>query len=211
MFRWMIIGGVAAAAVAAIATAGCLMHNATDSETTPTRPGSDDKKNPFAVKWTDAPLAKLSAASIKVCKSTGVLTVFEKGEAVKSYHVITGENSGDKEKEGDKRTPEGVFHVVYRNPKSKYVLSLGLDYPNREDADRGLRAGLITKKQHDAIVTAVTRGQQPPWKTALGGEIMIHGAKGNRTGTLGCVSMDDNAIRELYPKIGLGVNVQILP
>ena len=61
--------------------------------------------------------------------------------------MITGASDGDKVKEGDKRTPEGVFHVVYRNPHSKYVLSLGLDYPNAEDADRGLKAGLISEKQ----------------------------------------------------------------
>jgi murein L,D-transpeptidase YafK len=206
MLRWVIIGG----AVALIAVGCCLVHNSMGTDKA-LAVGKAGERPALAVRWTDKPLEPLARPSIKVCKSAGILTVFDGDEAIKSYRVITGAEPGDKEKEGDKRTPEGIFHVVYRNPQSKFVLSLGLDYPNTEDADRGLRAGLITAKQHDAILTAVARGQQPPWDTPLGGEIMIHGAKGDRKGTLGCVSMDDDAIRELYPKIDTGVVVEILP
>ena len=206
MLRWITLGSAAVV----VAVGGCLVHSSVTPERVSAQP-TGDPNLPFAVCWTQQPLGKLAQPTIKVSKSAGVLTVFDGDEAVKSYRVISGENDGDKIKEGDKRTPEGVFHVVYRNPKSRYVLSLGLDYPNAEDADRGLKAGLIDEKQYDEIVSAVARGKQPPWKTPLGGEIMIHGAKGDRTGTLGCISMDDDAIRELYPKIGLGVTVEIMP
>ncbi len=192
-----------------MAVGGCLVH----SSLIPHRVLAQGREpnQPFDVYWSDRPLGELSHPAIKICKSTGVMTVFDGDEAVKSYRMISGAAAGDKEKEGDKRTPEGVFHVVVRNPESKYVLSLGLDYPNAEDADRGFKAGLIDLKQHDAIITAITRCHQPPWNTRLGGEIMIHGAKGDRPGTLGCVAMDDNAIRELYPRIPLGTVVEILP
>ena len=205
MLRWLMIGGAAVL----IAAGGCLVHRSLS----PGRVSAQgrDPNQPFDVYWTDRPLPDLSHPAIKICKSTGVMTVFDGDEAVKSYRVISGAAVGDKEIEGDKRTPEGVFRVVLRNPESKYVLSLGLDYPNVEDAHRGLKAGLIDVKQHDAILTAVARCQKPPWNTRLGGEIMIHGAKAGRPGTLGCSAMDDDAIRELYPRIPLGAVVEILP
>jgi len=205
MLRWLMIGGAAALA----AVGGCLVHNSLSPADVSAK--GREPNQPFDVYLTDKPLGEMSNPRIKVCKSTGILTVFDGDEAVKSYRVISGANPGDKETEGDKRTPEGVFHVVVRNPNSKYVLSLGLDYPNAEDAERGLKAGLIDRKRHDAIIEAINRGIQPPWDTPLGGEIMIHGAKGKRTGTLGCISMADDAIRELYPQIALGTEVEILP
>lgn len=205
MLRWLITGGL----VALAAVGGCLVRDAI----VPAEVSAKvlEPNQPFDVYWTDKSLGSMSKPSIKVCKSTGIMTVFDGKEPVKSYRVISGENPGDKQAEGDKRTPEGVFRVVLRNPRSKYVLSLGLDYPNVEDAERGLKAKLITPKQYKAIVEAISRGKQPPWNTPLGGEIMIHGAKGKRTGTLGCISMSDDAVRELYPRIGLGVEVEILP
>jgi len=205
MLRWLIIGGAAVL----MAVGGCLVHGSL----TPHRVLAQGREpnQPFDVYWTDRPLGELSHPAIKVCKSTGVMTVFDGDEVVKSYRVISGAAAGDKEKEGDKRTPEGIFRVVVRNPESKYVLSLGLDYPNVGDAQRGLKAGLIDARQHAAIITASARCRQPPWNTRLGGEIMIHGAKGDRPGTLGCIAMDDDAIRELYPRIPLGAVVEIFP
>lgn len=174
--------------------------------------GSGDRpKLPFATRWTEDSLPALRAPQLKVCKSAGVMTVFDADEPVKSYRVITGSAGGDKQREGDCRTPEGQFTVCMKNPSSRYVLSLGLDYPNAEDAARGLRAGLITEAEHDAIVRAGRQGRTPPWDTALGGEIMIHGCKGERTSTLGCVSMDDGDVRELYSAVPVGTAVMIVP
>lgn len=205
MLRWIILG----AAAVLMVVGGCLVHSSLRPERVSAR--GREPNQPFDVYWTDSPLGELSRPAIKICKSTGVMTVFDGDEAVKSYRVISGTAAGDKEQEGDRRTPEGVFRVVVRNPESKYVLSLGLDYPSAEDAERGLKAGLIDARQRDAIITAINRCRQPPWNTRLGGEIMIHGAKGDRPGTLGCVAMDDNAIRELYPRIPVGTVVEIFP
>lgn len=40
---------------------------------------------------------------------------------------------GPKKAEGDKQVPEGFYHIDRFNPKSKFYLSLGLDYPNPYD------------------------------------------------------------------------------
>jgi len=161
--------------------------------------------------WFHRPLGTLKEPRVLVEKSRGVLSVRDGSRLVKKYRVITGLARGDKEKEGDKRTPEGDFCVCYLNPQSKYTLSMGLSYPDIEHARRGLRRGLITHEQFNAIVQAINGGGQPPWDTPLGGEIMIHGAGINRPGTLGCIGMADDDIRELYPALPIGTPVKIAP
>jgi len=156
-------------------------------------------------------LSHLVSPRIVVDKSALRLTVFDGGRAVKTYRVAVGAAPGDKQREGDRRTPEGIFRVCVRNPHSQYVLSLGLDYPCIADAERGINAGLISEAQYRAIVEAARTGCRPPWNTPLGGEIMIHGRRDGRDETLGCVAMDDAAIRELYPLIPLGTEVEIRP
>lgn len=150
---------------------------------------------------------------VRIEKSARRLTVFSDDTPVKGFRIaLGGEPAGDKEREGDLRTPEGEFYVCTRNPESKYHRALGLSYPNEEDADRGLAAGLITKREHREIVTAIHRLQRPPWKTSLGGEIMIHGAGATRGDwTLGCIALDDRDIEELFTALPLGTPVDIVP
>jgi len=81
----------------------------------------------------------------------------------------------DKKRQGDRATPEGEFYIFTKNNKSTYYLSLGISYPNVEDAERGLRDGLISRAQHDAIVKAIRSKTAPPQNTELGGDIYIHG------------------------------------
>jgi murein L,D-transpeptidase YafK len=165
----------------------------------------------------DVPVISPPSYHVLVEKAAHRLTLFDANQLVRTYHVAIGGGRGDKLREGDKCTPEGDFFVCYKNPKSKYVLSLGLSYPGEKDADRGLRERSITPEQHDAIVSAV-RGRsfdantwEALWKTPLGGEIMIHGTRGERDSTLGCVAMDDDAIRELYRLLPYGTAVRIVP
>jgi len=148
---------------------------------------------------------------ILIEKADHRLTVFDGNRPVKTYRCAVGAGRGDKTREGDRCTPEGQFRVCVKNPASNYTRALGLDYPNAEDARRGLRDGLITRARHDAIVEAVSQGRRPPWNTPLGGEIMIHGAGQGRDWTRGCIALDDADILELYPAIGLHTPVTILP
>ena len=39
---------------------------------------------------------------------------------------------------------------------------------------------------------------RPPWGTALGGEICIHGGGNTRDWTAGCIALSDENIRELF-------------
>lgn len=144
-------------------------------------------------------------------KAAHRLTLYDGEKAVKVYRVITGRMPGDKVREGDRRTPEGDFYICYKNPNSKYTLSLGLSYPDIAHARRGLAAGIITRQQHDAIVKAIEGGGMPDWYTPLGGEVMLHGGGIDRSGTAGCVGMNDEDIGELFNALPLGTPVQIQP
>ena len=150
---------------------------------------------------------------IVVSKSQGVLTAYgADGRVLKSFPAIVGRQpEGTKIREGDERTPEGEYTVCFKNPQSRFHLSLGLSYPNASDAARGLREGSITQLQYREIVDAHDAGRVPPWKTALGGEIFIHGGMEERQGTAGCVAISNDAIEELFPQIALGTPVTIEP
>ena len=115
----------------------------------------------------------------------------------------------DKVKEGDRRTPEGNFYVFVKNEKSAFYLSLGLSYPNIEDAERGLRDGLINRAQYNQIVQAIRGKTAPPQNTPLGGLIYIHGNGSQTDWTWGCVALDDNDIRELFDAVPKGTEVVI--
>jgi len=154
----------------------------------------------------------MDAPSVVIEKQSRRLLLYDGPRQVRSYRIALGTNPvGDKQREGDGRTPEGAFYVTHKNPHSKYTLSLGLSYPNKKHAARGLQGGLITKEQHDAIVGAIDEKQIPPWKTPLGGEIFIHGAGSARDWTLGCIALDDDDVRELFEAVPPGTSVIIEP
>ncbi len=160
---------------------------------------------------TPAPLKlPLDAPRIVVSKSMRRLELYADGRVVRTYVVALGLSPvDDKERQGDRRTPEGDFYVCMKNERSQFYLSLGLSYPNEEDAARGLRDGLITRAQHNQIVRAIQHKQKPPWNTSLGGEVMIHGGGTGEDWTWGCVALTNPDIEELFDSIPLGTPVRI--
>ena len=157
-------------------------------------------------------LPPMKKPSLVVVKEKRELKFYDDGKLIKTYKIALGfAPEGDKATEGDGKTPEGVFYVFTKNPKSRFHLSLGLSYPNIEDARRGLREKIITQKQHDEIVAAVNAKLMPPQNTALGGEIYIHGGGKAEDWTWGCIALEDEEIRELFETIPVGTEVEILP
>jgi hypothetical protein len=152
----------------------------------------------------------LDGPRVVVEKGARRLRLYAGGELVRVRRMALGfEPSGDKVKQGDGRTPEGDFYVCMKNEKSKFYLSLGLSYPNAEAAERGLRDGLVTRAQADAIKRAVRAGRCPAWNTALGGEIFIHGGGTASDWTFGCVALENPEIKELFDALPAGTPVRI--
>jgi murein L,D-transpeptidase YafK len=148
---------------------------------------------------------------VHIDKSEHQLVLYSGNKPVKRYRAGFGDPVGDKVQQGDRKTPEGTFRVVTRNPKSRFHLFLGLSYPSAEDAARGLEAGLVTSSQAARIREADKAKRQPPWNTTLGGAIGIHGEGGSSDWTLGCVAVDNDEIEELWGVVPMGTKVVVVP
>ena len=155
---------------------------------------------------------RLESPRLVVLKARRQLQLFSAGALLKTYPIALGsEPVAPKRREGDRATPEGKYRVCLKNPRSRFTLSLGLDYPNAADAALALAQRRISRRQHDAIVAAVRRGACPPWGTPLGGEIFVHGGGTASDWTWGCVALDDADIRELFRLVPVGTAVEIEP
>jgi murein L,D-transpeptidase YafK len=93
------------------------------------------------------------ADRVLIVKSERKLYLLQQGRILKSADIALGlMPKGHKEREGDFRTPEGLYFLEARNPESDYFLSIKISYPNDRD------------RSH-----ARAQGVDP------GGQIMIHG------------------------------------
>jgi hypothetical protein len=94
---------------------------------------------------------------IVIRKKMRTLKLFDNERLVKTYKIALGfAPEGDKQREGDGKTPEGNFYIFTKNDKSKFYLLLGLSYPNVEDAVRGLRDDLISQAEYYSITKAIS-------------------------------------------------------
>jgi murein L,D-transpeptidase YafK len=149
---------------------------------------------------------------IEIRKAARTLSVFGGDALLKTYRVALGFSpSGDKEIEGDGKTPEGRFYIFTKNPESKFHLSLGISYPSIDDAERGLTNDLISQHEADSIVRSINENGKPMQKTKLGGEIYIHGGGVENDWTDGCIALKDNEIEELFELVSRGTFVDIFP
>ena len=143
---------------------------------------------------------------IVIEKSARRLTVEgDEGENLFSCPIALGScPTGPKEREGDGRTPEGGYFVCLKK-RGKYGPSLGVSYPNEADARRnGAAEELIA-----CIRQRAAQKQRPPWGTALGGEIYIHGGGTESDWTAGCVALNDADAEALYALVPLGTEIMI--
>jgi murein L,D-transpeptidase YafK len=136
---------------------------------------------------------------ILVEKSKRTLSLFKEDNLIKTYNVAIGKVTvGHKEREGDHKTPEGVYSITKKNLKSKYHRALKISYPNKEDKEK-----------------AEKKGHHP------GGDIMIHGMEPAfwwvnsrhklRDVTRGCIVVTNKEIEEIFESTPLNCPVEIKP
>ena len=159
------------------------------------------------------------ALHIVVLKRQHLLEVVQGDRIVRLYRVSLGFTPlGPKQIRGDGKTPVGLYTVYDKRPSDRFRWFLALNYPSSGDADRAFNAGLISADTWADIWLADKRGERPPWSTALGGFVGIHGTgAGGRKGQLrlisdwtdGCIAVSDRDIEELYQVIPVGTTVEI--
>src|SRR5437867_13286330 len=102
-----------------------------------------------------SPCDVTKGAYVVVHKSARNMALCSSGSLVANFSVGLGFSPvGDKEREGDGKTPEGVFYIARVIASSQYYKAFLVSYPDDADDDRGVTAGLISTPQHDAIYAA---------------------------------------------------------
>jgi len=144
-----------------------------------------------------------TTSQIIVYKEERELELYADSVIIGLFKIVLGQNPvGAKDKEGDSRTPEGKYYICTSHNKTNFTHFLGISYPNTLDAQRNLDNGTIDNDTFDKIKDAIDKKKQPPWDTALGGEIGIHGGGNERDWTVGCIAVsnkDINIIKEYAP------------
>lgn len=134
---------------------------------------------------------------IVVNKNARQMLFFSGPSIIAAYDVGLGtEPVGHKQFSGDGKTPEGLYYINRRNPESRYHLSLGISYPNVQDA-----------------AFALSQGRHP------GNDIFIHGqgpegkvlAPQKRDWTVGCIAVTDAQMEDIYAMVKDGTPIQINP
>ena len=136
---------------------------------------------------------------VVVEKAARKLSLFHDGRRLKSYSVALGRSPiGPKEKEGDMKTPEGIYKIDNRNAQSSFHLALHISYPSNDDnthaAERGVSAGF------DIMIHGIRNG--------LGWMGAFHRRK---DWTAGCIALTDEEIEELWRVTPDGTTIEIRP
>jgi len=136
---------------------------------------------------------------VLVMKNKRTLQLLHGDKVVKSYKVaLGGDPVGPKRKQGDGKTPEGLYVLDRRNAQSQFYKSIHVSYPNAEDRQQARRIGV-----------------------SPGGDIFLHGL-GKKYGwvgsahtahdwTNGCVAVTNEEMDEIWKLVKDGTPIEIRP
>lgn len=148
---------------------------------------------------TGLPRLDAKADLVVVIKHEHRLYLLRNGQVLESFRIMLGRDPiGTKVREGDGRTPEGIYWIDRRNPDSLYHRSLHISYPEPEDVARARMLGV-----------------RP------GGNIMIHGLPNGfvprtrfelqKDWTNGCIAMSDRDVDTVWSMVDDGTPIDIEP
>ena len=140
-----------------------------------------------------------TADKVVIEKSVRTLHLLRDGEVFRTFSISLGIMPvGDKQREGDFKTPEGNYILDRRNPSSDYFLSIRVSYPNSDDA-------------HEAREQGVSPG----------GAIMIHGQPNEpkysetyyrtQDWTNGCIAVSNSDMIDIWLMTDENTPIEIRP
>ena len=140
-----------------------------------------------------------TADKVVVEKGKRKLHLLKGGVAFRSFDIALGIRPvGDKEKEGDFKTPEGNYLLDARNPDSEYFLAIHVSYPDSRDRAEARKMGVDP-----------------------GGAIMIHGQPNDPTRseayyrtqdwTNGCIAVSNSDMIDIWLMTADNTPIEIRP
>lgn len=141
---------------------------------------------------------------VVIIKSSYELKVYDQDGWFGTYPVVFGSKSlGDKMMEGDRKTPEGTYHIASKRPHEKWDKMMLIDFPLKSDYDK------FNQRKASGLV---------PKNAKLGGGIAIHGTWPHddmavdlfQNWTNGCIALKNEDVDELYDLLPVGTTVTII-
>ncbi|HLO61207.1 MAG TPA: L,D-transpeptidase [Bacteroidales bacterium] len=141
--------------------------------------------------------------SILIDKSDYRLYICSNEKIIKEYPVVFGKKDNqDKLMQGDKCTPEGKFNIISKYPHKEWSKFIWINYPNQDS----------WRKHNEAKKNGTI-----PKNAEIGGSVGIHGVpKGmdylidlKYNWTLGCISLKNKDVNEIYPYINKNTVIEI--
>ena len=151
----------------------------------------------------NAKILPIGIVYIVIDKSDYELNVYDSKGWFATYPVVFGNSTlEDKKMEGDRNTPEGSFHIISKKVHDKWDRFMALDYPTRESYEKFRLRKLKGEIPSDA---------------RIGGGVGIHGTWPHddyiidryKNWTMGCISMKNNDVEDLYSYVPAGTKVII--
>jgi murein L,D-transpeptidase YafK len=123
----------------------------------------------------------------------------ENDNLLSRHRVSLGENpEGQKIKQGDKRTPEGIYKIIDKRKDKKYYKEMLISYPNSEDRARAKRLGV----NPGGGITI--HAQVPMFWNGEGDDYTL-----SHDWTNGCMAMTNKGINTIWDMVSLGTTVEI--
>ena len=141
--------------------------------------------------------------SILIEKTEYKLTMLYNNEKIKSYPIVFGSNPiNDKLRQGDSCTPEGFFKVRALYPHKSWSKFIWIDYPTEN-----------SWMKHNSAKSSGSISEN----STIGGEVGIHGVPDGYDNmidekynwTLGCISLKNVDVNEIYQIIKVGTKIEI--
>ena len=141
----------------------------------------------------------LRADRVVVHKKERTLLLLRQGKVIKTYKVaLGGVPVGPKERQGDHKTPEGLYILDSRNPHSQFYKSIHISYPSERERSAARQKGV-----------------------SPGGDVFVHGlpkgyawvgaAHREKDWTDGCIAVTNQEMDEIWVAVANGTPIEIRP
>ena len=148
----------------------------------------------------DKPAVNLPVDYVLVKKAKRELYLYAGPDLIKTYKIALGKKPiGQKQKEGDSKTPEGLYTLDWRNPHSKFYRSIHVSYPNKSQARTAKEAGI------DPGGAIMIHGQPNDWSER------IKLTFSSNDWTEGCIALENQDMIEVWDLVKDGTPIEIKP